>query len=195
MLLDLIKYFAKYPDKEGVLPLFTRGESTVSGYSDLLTYMNALPETSVLPELKRFVLAASFNATKAFISGFVSQDKYLLLDYGEITSRLDGNNRLNDSFALAITVARRLGDSTDLAEQSLASVDTLDCINKLRAHILADQDNGILPANIKQLIAGQHTFVPFDAPELQSVGWTLTFSLDATDGLGASDLKLIYRKQ
>jgi len=196
MLLDLIKYFAKYPDKAGVMLLFPRGESsTVPGYSDLKAYMESLPASSVMPEIKYFVVGASLDKTEAFINNIVSMDKYLLVDYGEITTNLNQNNVLNDSFALAITVARRMSDSTDLAEQALSMNETLDAINKIRAHILADQDNGVLPLGIKQLISGTHTFIPFDSPRLQSLGWTLTFSLNATDGMRASDLKLEYRKQ
>jgi hypothetical protein len=195
MLLDLIHYFAKYPSKSGVLELFSRGESNIPGYADLLAYMNALPETSVMPKLTRFVIAADLKSTKDFLSKFVGLDQYLMLDYGEISTILDRNNCLQDTFSLAVTVARRLPDNTDLIEQAMASVETLDSLNQLRAHILADQDNGLIIPPVNELISGNHQLVPFEAPELQSVGWTLTFTLDATDGMRASDLKLIYRKQ
>ena len=35
MILELLKYFAKYPTKAGVLNLFKQGESSLSGYADL----------------------------------------------------------------------------------------------------------------------------------------------------------------
>ena len=43
MILELLKYFAKYPTKSGVLNLFKQGESSLSGYADLLSFVNALP--------------------------------------------------------------------------------------------------------------------------------------------------------
>ena len=90
---------------------------------------------------------------------------------------------------LAITVAMRLSDTSDLIEQSLASSRTLNLINRLRAHMMADERNSVLGTFVSQIISGQHTFVPFQWKDTASIGWTMAFTLDATDLLDVSTLR------
>ena len=189
MILELLKYFAKYPTKAGVLNLFKQGESTLSGYADLLSFVNALPANSVMPDIENYVVASDLDSTKQLVSEFVGVPTYLMVDYGEIVSTPNQRNTLQDSIRLAITVAMRLSDTSDLIEQSLASSRTLNLINRLRAHMMADERNSVLGTFVSQIISGQHTFVPFQWKDTASIGWTMAFTLDATDLLDVSTLR------
>ena len=42
-------------------------------------------------------------------------------------------------------------------------------------------------------MSDRHQMDPFNAPELKSIGWTLTFSIDAQDLLDVKQLILDYR--
>ncbi len=192
MIIDLIKYFAKFPAKEGVLDMFRKGESPMPEYAQLLDYINALPNIPVLPDLEKMVVATSLEAVKLFVSSFVGVDKFLMLDYGEITSTPSLKDSLNDTMAFAITVAMHYSDNADIMEQAIASAVTLDLANRLRAHMMADSENKELGSFVDNIISGQHTLVPFEGKEIQSIGWTLAFRLNATDLLDASGLKLQY---
>ena len=78
MILELLKYFAKYPTKAGVLNLFKQGESTLSGYADLLSFVNALPANSVMPDIENYVVASDIDSTKQLVSEFVGVPTYLM---------------------------------------------------------------------------------------------------------------------
>lgn len=193
MIIDLIKYFAKFPAKAGVIDMFRNESSSMPEYASLLSYINALPDTSVFPELECMVIATSLDAVKQYVSSFIGINKYLMMDYGEIISTPSGNTEsLNDTMACAITVAMHLSDNADIMEQAIASAVTLDLANRLRAHMMADSNQKELGYFVNNIIDGQHTLVPFEGKEIQSIGWTLAFRLNATDMLDASGLKLQY---
>jgi aryl carrier-like protein len=189
MILELLKYFAKYPTKAGVLNLFKRGESSIAGYAELLSFAQALPATSVMPGIENYVVASDIDSTKQLVAGFVGVPTYLMLDYGEIVSTPNQRNTLLDNMRLAITVAMRLQDTADLIEQGLASAQTLTLINELRAHLMADSRNSVLGTFVSEFISGQHTIVPFEWKDTSSIGWTLAFTMDATDMLDVSTLR------
>ncbi len=195
MILALIKYFAKFPTKAGVQKMFVRGESPLSAYATLLAYVNALPDVSVMPDIENFVVASSLEKVKGFVSGFRGVQTYLMLDYGEIASGADQRNSIQDTMRLAVTVACHIDNNADLVEDNIASNTTLDLANRLRAHIMADSRNRALGHGIQEIIAGAHQLVPFESKELQSVGWTIAFSLDATDLLDVTKLRMQYQKQ
>lgn len=194
MILDLIKYFAKFPTKAGLLKMFVRGESSLPAYASLLAYINALPDESVMPEIENYVVASSLDKVKGFVSGFYGVQTYLMLDYGEISSMPDERDSLQDNMRLAVTVACHLDNNADLVEDNIASDITLGIANRLRAHVMADSRNQALGHGIKNIIGGAHQIVPFESKELQSVGWTIAFSLDATDLLDVSELRLKYSR-
>lgn len=189
MILELLKYFAKYPTKAGVLNLFKRGESLITGYAELLSFVQALPATSVMPDIENYVVASELNSTKQLVSGFVGVSTYLMLDYGEIVSTPNQKKTLLDNMSLAITVAMRLTDAADLIERALASAQTLTLINELRARMMADSRNSVLGTFVNDFISGQHTLVPFKWEDTSSIGWTLAFTMDATDMLDVSTLR------
>jgi len=194
ILIDLIKYFAKFPSKEGVLNTFVRGESSMPLYQSLKADLESLPEACILPGIERFVVASSLDKVKVFVSSFIGYNTFLMLDYGEISSIPDAHNAIQDQMRLAVTVACHLEDSADLMEENIASSVTLELVNELRAHIMADSRMGRIGNGIQNLIAGAHQLVPFESKDLQSIGWTIAFSLDATDLLDVSGLSLQYSK-
>ena len=51
MILNLLKYFAQYPQKEGVISMFSNGASQSPQYSILLEYVKNLPDP-LMPELE-----------------------------------------------------------------------------------------------------------------------------------------------
>ena len=54
MILKLLKYFAQYPQKEGVISMFSNGASQFPQYSALLEYVKGLP-APFMPALENLV--------------------------------------------------------------------------------------------------------------------------------------------
>ena len=191
MILDLLKYFAKYPQKEGVQALFVKGSSDIPGYAELLAIFNALPTECIMPEIGYLVYGQSFDGVKDYLAKLIGSPVYLLVDFGEISSNRDNRNSLQDTQKMALTVAMCMPDSPDLIEETLASEITLQLTNKLRAHMMADDETKTL-GTWMNLIRGSHQLAPFVAKELKSIGWTILFNTSATDMLDVSTLAKAY---
>lgn len=178
MILNLFTYFAKYPAKAGVLSMFANGGSERPQYSVLQQKIATFPDESLIPDIKHFIFGQSFDSVKARIDRL--SGTYLFIDFGEFTSNRDSRNTITDTQKIAATVALKLSDSSDLVEEAIASEITLDLLNRLRAYLLFDSEQGSAPWLNRSAIS-RHDIVPFVANELKSIGWTIIFSTDASD--------------
>ena len=63
MILDLLKYFARFPKKEGVISMFANGSSDFVQYAELIGYVRNLPEP-VMPGIENLVFGQSYDYVK-----------------------------------------------------------------------------------------------------------------------------------
>lgn len=176
MILSLLKYFAQYPQKEGVLSMFANGESSQADYADLLASINNLPDP-LIPEIESYVFGQSHDTVKKrvdTISGI-----YLFVDFGEFSSRRDGRNSIIDTQKLAVTVATKLSESADMVEEAIASNVTLQVLSKLRRQLMSDAETRAVPW--METMSTNHDMIPFVSPEFKSIGWTIMFDISASD--------------
>lgn len=178
MILDLFRYFSRYPCKPGVLSIFNNGSSRYPSYGALKAYVTSLPDNSLLPGIDAFVFGQSFDSVKARVD--ILTGSYLFIDYGEFTSGRDNRNNIQDTQKIAATVAMKVSDYSDLIEEAIASDVTLNLINELRAHLIADSESGSVQW-LNRSAVHQHDIVPFVAKELKSIGWTIMFSTNSSD--------------
>ena len=178
IILDLLKLFARIPARNGVLDIFANGHSSLNGYLDLQNYIHGLPEP-LIPEIGSFVFGQSLEAVKQRINKV--RGTYLFVDFGEFESSRNRQNSIEDRQRVAVTVAKKMGSSSDIIEEVLASDQCLGLINKVRACLLAQQIPWL------KLLSEQHSIIPLESKELSSVGWTLIFDITASDWF---DLKL-----
>jgi hypothetical protein len=180
MIKDQFFYFAQYPSKDGILAMFTNGQSEFPGYNSLVESLRKLPDVSRIPEIANYVYGQSFDELKQRIDKLVGS--FLFVDYGEVDILGDGRNSYQCTQRMAVTVAYKMPNRADAAEYMLASDTTLRLLSQLHAWLLADADAG----NIDWLSRGEldkADIVPFVATELHSVGWTLMVSCIAPDTL------------
>jgi hypothetical protein len=178
MILELFTYFARYPGKEGVLSIFANGESGHPQYRMLADTVSAFPQESLIPEIKEFVFGQSFDSVKARVDKLTGI--YLFVDFGEFFSSRDSRNTIRDAQKIAVTVAMKITDSADLIEEAIASDVTLRLLNRLRAYLIHDSEQGtILWLNRSE--TNKNEIHPFVVKELKSIGWTLMFNTDASD--------------
>lgn len=181
ILIDLFLYFARFPKREGIFPMFNTGTSEISGYTELRQLINVLPEHS-LTKIENYIFGASFEAVMARVNNIASGSDYLFVDFGEIDCSTDKLNRMTDSARLAISVAYRLKSfSSDLIEQALAFSHAFNKLVFIRNKMIEEQR--CYPW-LKD-ISVSHTFVPFVSKEMSSVGWTLMFNREGYDSFGA----------
>lgn len=176
MILDLLKYFARFPKKEGVVSMFANGSSDFLQYAELLGYVRNLPEP-VMPGLENLVFGQSYEYVKRRVDNITGN--YLFVDFGEFTSSRDTHNSILDSQKLAATIAMKVSDSADMVETAIASEITLSLLAELRKRLILDSRSEDLPWLDK--ISAGHDIIPFVSPELKSIGWTLMFSSSAAD--------------
>lgn len=176
MILDLLKYFARFPKKEGVISMFANGSSDFVQYAELIGYVRNLPEP-VMPGLKNLVFGQSYEYVKRRVDNITGN--YLFVDFGEFTSSRDTHNSILDSQKLAATIAMKVSDSADMVETAIASEITLSLLAELRKRLIIDSRSEDLPWLDK--ISAGHDIIPFVSSEFKSIGWTLMFSSAATD--------------
>lgn len=176
MILQLFKYFAQYPQKQGVLSMFTNGESQYAEYAELLEYVNRLPEPLFL-DIESFVFGQSYDDVKKRIDSITGS--YLFIDFGEFTSTRDSRNSISDTQKLAVTIALKVPDNADTMEISIASDRTLLLLAACRKKIVEDSEQKLLPWGGK--ITDQQDIVPFVSPEFKSIGWTLMLTSETPD--------------
>lgn len=181
ILIELFLYFARFPKREGIYPLFNVGESNIAGYTELLNQVYDLKEHS-LTNIENYIFGANLDAVKTRANNIPSGSDFLFVDFGEIDCNTDSRNRHTDSTRLAITVAYRTNSfSTDLIEQTLAFSKTFDDLIFVRNKMISEQREHPWLKNISD----NHTLVPFVSPDISSIGWTILFNRESYDSFGS----------
>lgn len=183
ILTDIFLYFARFPKREGIFPLFNAGASEMAGYSDLRQLLNVMPEHS-LTKIENYIFGASFDAVMTRVNNIETGKDFLFVDFGEIDCGTDRLNRMADSARLAISVAYRIKSfSSDLVEQMLAFSHSFNKLIFIRNKMFDEQRSHPWLKDISD----NHTFVPFVSKEMSSVGWTLMFNREGYDSFGAKN--------
>lgn len=179
ILIDIFLYFARFPKREGIYPMFNVGNSNIPGYDRLKELIDEMPEHS-LTDINNYIFGSNLEAISSRVNN-ISND-YLFVDFGAIDCGTDSSNRMHDSAQLAITVAYRMKSFTaDLIEQALAFNSSLHKLTAIRNTMIAEQRCRPWLKNVSE----KHTFMPFISKELSSVGWTMLFNREGYDSFGA----------
>ena len=188
IIIDLLKFFAAIPNRDGVEDIFSNGRSKLPGYTELQEYIRQLPEP-VLPDIKSLVFGQSLEAVKRRVDKVPGT--YLFVDFGEFSSDRNSSNSIEDTQRLAVTVATKVSNSADIIEEALVSDNTLDLLNHVRAYMLAYKDK----CSWLDMLSRKHSIVPFESKELNSIGWTLMFDAAASDWFNLKELSMSYARQ
>lgn len=176
-LIELFLYFAKFPQRDGISPLFNVGSSSIDGYSQLQAQIMNMKEHSLM-DIKNYIFGANIASVTSRINNITSGSDYLFVDFGEIDCSVDSKNTFHDSSRLAITVAYRLKNfSGDIIEQMLAYNHSLQKITDIRKRMYADQR-----CNVGlDMLSDTHQLLPFSSLEMSSIGWSLIFTREGHD--------------
>jgi len=183
LITELFLYYARFPNKKSLAPLFNKGESIIDGYADLKNSALNLPDGNICPDIDNFVFGPNFDTVSSYVNNMTGY--YLFVDFGEIECTTDRSNRFTDSARLAITVAYRLKEfNGDMMEQLIASDSCLNKLIAIRNTMIRDQRQRYWLKDVSK----NHTLSPFIARELSSIGWSMLFNRDNYDGFNIKQL-------
>ncbi len=189
MLLDLFTYFAKFPASAGITRgIATKGESSMEEYATVLGELSNMQEKELVPEIENYVYGQSFDELKQRIDKLTGS--FLFVDYGEVDMQSDGRRSFECTQRIAVTVAMKLPNTSDMLERIIANDRTLQMLSKIHARIMADAEREELYWMNRDSVANCE-IIPFVSAELQSYGWTLMLSATGADIL---DTHRIARK-
>lgn len=136
-----------------------------------------------LPKVKHFVFGSDEQALREEVAKF--SDYYMFVDYGAFGSNEDSNNRLNDTFECAMTIAMPIGIRVVNYKQILDyQIECFDMVSQIRKDMLFEKK--INPLNL--CLSSGHQILPFVAPDIcRSIGFTFVFRFDGKDILNAKD--------
>lgn len=185
MLLDLFEYFAKFPATAGVTKgIANKGESSMEEYATVLKVIKEMPEKELVPEINNYVYGQSFDELKQRIDKLTGS--FLFVDYGEVDMQSDGRRSFQCTQRIAVTVAMKLPNNSDMLERVIANDRTLQMLSKVHARIMADvETEGLYWMDRESITTCE--IIPFVSAELQSYGWTLMLNATGADVLGVHD--------
>lgn len=168
---DIIKLFAQFPNREGVLKNIRNKQSKVSGYQELCDELETMSKHSLIPEIEDFCFGVNEEEITKSIRSF--KGFYLFVDYGSINSHRDQYNRDQSSMHLALTVAipANIGYYS-MYETAILTDQALGYLMQIRARLMEEQKHVSWLKNI----GTTDEISPFVARELSnSIGWTMVF--------------------
>lgn len=186
MLLELFRYFAKFPLCDNAMKgIATKGESNMPEYAKTLEELTTMGEHSLIPEIEHYVYGQSFDELKERLSKLTGS--FLFADYGEMDMQEDGRRSLQCTQRIAVTVAFRLSSNADMLERIICSDRSLQMVSKIHAQMMADSEQGRLEWMERDDL-DRAEYVPFVSAELQSYGWTLMLSVMGSDILDVHEM-------
>ena len=175
MITEDILYFAKFPAKAGVLENFKRTENVDPEYTALKTQVEALPDTSIIPEIEDYL----FSVHEEVIENRIRNIKkyFLLFQYGIIRSPAhDRAGIRKTTLASSLIVARKISlKATDVADESIYLEKTLQYIVQI-ANQMRD-DNKTLFCAPERFAESNIDIAPVEPGLLYGcIGWVMTFN-------------------
>jgi hypothetical protein len=173
IILDLIKYFAKFPDRTGILKTFSRSAEKLIGYTELKTYIEALGDPLV-PEIKDFVVSSNEEVISTRIRNISSF--FMLLEYAGLQSSPPNRAYIRDSVINLSVIVAYPGNKPglDIIEEQIIMDQALEMITTIALQM--DEDNKEM-CSVRRFMPGSVNISPVEPAMLYGcVGWALTFS-------------------
>lgn len=177
-LISLFIYFAKFPKRSGIQPMFNLGKSTLPGYDELKLLVENMDVHS-LTDIDHYIFGSSQDDVVKKINAIPAGDTFLFVDFGPILCDTDNSNILIDSAQFAITVGYSVRKSTeDLVGEALAYNYCLEKLTAIRKIMFNEQRCHPWLNHISE----KHIMTPF-VPEknINAFGWALIFDREGVD--------------
>lgn len=172
-IINALKYFAKFPAKSAVLSNFTRTTEKITGYTTLKSYIQALPETGLFPEIKTFIFTIDSKKLENYVRN--AKSYFMLIEFGQIVgAEPDTMKSVAVDWYFAITLAHPADpQNTDAIEEAMLSNNCLDLCLKILQQMRTDD---VDVCHRWQNLESDVILSPVEPSMLlNNVGWTFTF--------------------
>lgn len=171
-LIDVVKYFAKFPNRAGVLKNFKRSAATSEEYSELKEYITALPDP-LMPDISELIVSTNEKEVSERIRNI--DNYFMFLEYGQLQGDFPDRMRIRKvSFNLAVYVCYHdNGRGIDSMEEAIIMDNCLQKVFQLAKLMIADDNEILIHSRFAESVLN---FSPVE-PSLMygSIGWGLTF--------------------
>lgn len=179
MLLDIIKYFAKYPAKPAVLELFRYKSEANALYDGLKTELEALPDESIIPGITKYVFSTDSNVVDDILRDM--QEYFLLLEYGRVTGspvqQMDTRD-VNANLAISVGI-KHSKKADDIVMESVKMQQCMDYIIAIIKQMVIDNDD---LCDWLRFNESSFHIDPIDPLFAHGcIGWTLSFTKNQSD--------------
>lgn len=174
--LDLLTYFAKYPQKTGVLQLFNRNvlpDTMGTSYANTLATIYAMPDTPLIPNLETLVFGNDESEVDRIIQ--LTNGFFLMVEYGPVRGSNPNTTGRDADWKLSIIVAYHYNaDTYDAVTESIVMDQCMGYLLQIAAQMEADE----YPAcPLRRFSESALHFTPVNPADLyQSIGWMMDFS-------------------
>ncbi|MBV5334181.1 MAG: hypothetical protein JZU49_00055 [Sulfuricurvum sp.] len=171
-LIDVVKYFAKFPNRAGVLKNFKRSSATSEEYSELKEYITALPDP-LMPDITELIVSTNEKEVSDRIRNI--DNYFMFLEYGQLQGDFPDRMRIRKvSFNLAVYVCYHdNGRGIDSMEEAIIMDNCLQKVFQLAKLMIASDNEILIHSRFAESVLN---FSPVE-PSLMygSIGWGLTF--------------------
>lgn len=175
MITEDILYYAKFPAKTGVLKNFKRSNNPSADYTSLKSQVEALPDTSLIPEIEDFLFSTNEEVVAERIRNIKSY--FMLFQYGIVRSPAPGRSGArNTTMASSLIIARQHSkNATDTVEEMLHMEKTLQFIVQVANQMKTD--NKTLFCAADRFAENSIDIAPVEPALIYGcVGWVMTFN-------------------
>lgn len=173
ILINIIKYFSKFPAKDGVLRNFKRSAGILEGYDDLFDYITALP-AGLLGDIKEFIISTNEEVIAERIRKISSY--FMLLEYSSLISYARNNAGIRESAMNLSVIIAYPGNKPgfDVIDEALVMNKTLELAVSIAKQMEADNED---LCSDKRYMSSSVTISPVEPVMIYGCyGWSLTFT-------------------
>lgn len=175
MITEDILYYAKFPAKAGVLKNFKRVENQLADYANLKAQAEALPDTSLIPDIEDFLFSTNEEVLAERIRNIKSY--FMLFQYGIIRSPAPGRSGVRDTtIASSLIIARpHSKNATDTVQEMLYMEKILQFMVQIANQMKSD--NKTLFCAAERFAESSIDIAPVEPALIYGcVGWVMTFN-------------------
>jgi hypothetical protein len=173
-LLDAIKYFAKFPAREGVMKCFSNPENDIEGYAELQSYISSIEGSGIFPEITDFIVSMNEEAIAKRIKSI--EGYFMYFEYANIQgTQLDQYRKRETDFKLAIIIGAHYNSRN--IDNMVEAIISDKCLSLSLAIAKQMKQDDAIVCGAKRLLDGAFNLAPIPSYMLyQSIGWELSFS-------------------
>jgi len=175
---DIWLYFAKFPLHEGVMKNFRNTNSKTPGYSAFKTEVENIAINSLIPELQNYILSVNTPAILEHVKNM--ENRFLFIEYGDLSTTENVYKAKNSDFALNIYVASPFSyKQFDFVDETIIMQQNLIYLQQILEIMEIDSAES---CSFKKLLEFPVQITPIEPINFyENIGWSARFTSTRND--------------